>query len=73
MTFRRRVKFTGFTMVVLFGIAIVLATLGGVGSWGCQMKWGSDFETKWDAFSGCKVKVGDKFWPEDRIRATDLN
>jgi hypothetical protein len=59
--------FMGFMALV----AVVFLVIGGP-KWDCQNRWGSSFETRYDYFGGCKVKVGDKFWPEERVRATDV-
>lgn len=56
--------------VIIVGTVVYLICNGP--AWACQANWGADFKTKYDFFGGCKVEVNGKYWPEAKVRATDI-
>jgi superfamily II DNA helicase RecQ len=60
-----------FAPLIVFAVFAMIASVV-IGPATCQMTWGDDFRTRYDVFSGCKVEVNGKFWPEAKVRATDV-
>lgn len=53
-------------------IGAIIFTVCNGPAWACQAGWGPDFKTRYDWIGGCKVEHNGKFWPEAKLRATDL-
>lgn len=59
-----------FIFTMLFLIVIFIGTIAGyffVESFLCGRRW-SDFETKWDIFTQCRVEIDGKLIPERNVR-----